>query len=396
MPMQILPRETNFGESFGTGLGAGLSQSMQDLANMKMKEYAQRQQSAQNEKFFNSLPGMTPEQAKAWAGAPIGLQQTGLKELMNQPRKTAFSQGLGLLAKPGQLSDVDMQKLQEALPQMNPEDQYKTIQLINQQRTNEIAAKNQAAKLENAKRESEIDFTKKIEPWLTKEDARASQINEMGTNAKHALDLLEEIGPKNYPGLLGRGLAEVSGGWLYPSVKELQNAVGELALSKASSLKGQPTNFKIRLVQSIKPGLSADYKSNVRMLRRYNDVQEALGNRQAFRDNLKANGQFPTNIESIMSEYDNAMNKPEKHKKFFEQYPQTKEDAHFLSREYELKKMKEENEKYGKKGPKKAVAPELKVGSTLDKLPPASEYPGMEGIWNGQKVKSDGNSWRKV
>src|SRR5271157_372133 len=142
MPMQILPRETNFDESFGTGLGAGLSQSMQDLANMKMKEYAQRQQSAQNEKFFNSLPGMTPEQAKAWAGAPIGLQQTGLKELMNQPRKTAFSQGLGLLAKPGQLSDVDMQKLQEALPQMNPEDQYKTIQLINQQRTNEIAAKN--------------------------------------------------------------------------------------------------------------------------------------------------------------------------------------------------------------------------------------------------------------
>lgn len=42
MPLQILPRETNWGESLGQGLGSGLSEGLQQLAHMKMKDYFQR------------------------------------------------------------------------------------------------------------------------------------------------------------------------------------------------------------------------------------------------------------------------------------------------------------------------------------------------------------------
>ncbi len=341
MPIQIMPRETNWGESLGTGLGSGLGEGLQQLANMKMKEYYQRQQSLKNKNAFEAA-GMTPEKAGEWSQAAPELQQLFLKNQLAAPSRDAFSQGVAKTisgtAKP--------EELQNLFAGMNPKDALQLAQFVNQQKANEIAAQNKT-------REQDIDFTKKIEPWLTKEDTLSNQINEMGGYAAEADKLLDEIGPKNYPSLLGRGLAEISGGWLYPSVKELQNKVGELALAKASSLKGQPTNFKIRLVQSIKPGLSADYKANKRMLRRYADIQEAHGNRQAFRDNLKVNGQFPTNIESIMSEYDNAMNRPEKHRSFFDKYPGAKDDAYFLSKGYEAKKMAEEDEKYGENGPKK-------------------------------------------
>ena len=354
MPIQIMPRETNWGESLGTGLGSGLGEGLQQLANMKMKEYAQRQQAGKNKAFIKAMnPNMSEQQAEAFAGGSPGLQQLSLKQQLQaqDPSRMAFAKGVASLVQPQQQGQQAQQQgqqegLQQLLGQMNPRD---ALALLTYQQNAGNKANEAAQKTE----EQQMKFTKDIEPWLTKEDTLSNQINEMGGYAAEADKLLDEIGPKNYPSLLGRGLAEISGGWLYPSVKELQNKVGELALAKASSLKGQPTNFKIRLVQSIKPGLSADYKANKRMLRRYADIQEAHGNRQAFRDNLKVNGQFPTNIESIMSEYDNAMNRPEKHRSFFDKYPGAKDDAYFLSKGYEAKKMAEEDEKYGENGPKK-------------------------------------------
>lgn len=386
MALQILPRETNWGESLGSGLGAGLSKGLQDLAEMKMKGMLEQQQAAKNEAFLNTLPGMTPEKAKAWAQASPNLQQVGLKDLLNAPYNQAFSQGAAKV-----LSGQGTDELQNLYTQMKPDQALKLAQFQQQQEANKIKTQGQAEK-------QKIEFTKNIEPWLKNEDAISNQINEMSSIADRAQGLLEEMGSKNYPGLFGRGIGEMSSGWLYPSVKEFYNTTGELALAKVTALKGQPTNFKIRLVQSIKPGLSSDYKTNMRMLRRYREVGEARGRRQAFRDSLKGGkDQFPADVQSIMSEYDNAMNQPGRHKKFFEKYPEAKEDADFLSREYEVRKMKEEDEKYGKNGPKKSASSELKLGAILNELPPANSVPTGTVLTDKEKGKSyvtDGKNWR--
>jgi len=432
MPIQILPREEGLGETIGTGIGSGIGNTLQQLASMKMQQFAQRQQMALQEEankramaqkhdlFEQTLgPGWgklayMPEKMGLMAiqgGWNPGMQQQpgaqqsgGLPqnmEVLNNQQPGAQG-GMSALQGPGATNDlgkaigqgayntpamIQARKLQEN-QQKFTEEQNK-LNRAAKAKTQDIAAKNQSE-------QQKMDFTKKIEPWLKNEDVVSGQINELGGIADQALDMLEEMGPNGYAGTVGRFIADKSGGWLYPSMKEFYNKTGELALAKTAALKGQPTNFKIKLVQSIKPGLSSNYKQNIRQLRRYKDVQEARSNRQAFRDNLQENGQFPINIESVMSEYDNAMNKPEKHKKFLEKYPQAKEDAYFLSRAYEEKKMKEEDEKYSKKDatPGKAAAPAIKVGAKLDKLPPASDYPGMEGLWNGKKVKSDGISWK--
>jgi hypothetical protein len=307
------------------------------------------------------------------------MQQIGLKDLLNAPYNQAFAQGAGKVLS-GQATPEELQQLYS---QMKPDQALKLAQFQQQGET--------------SRTQQQEKFAKNIEPWLTKEDTQTAQINDLSGIADRSLKMLEQMGEKNYPGVLGRGLAEQSGGWLYPSMKEFYNSTGELALARATALKGQPTNFKIRLVQSIKPGLSSDYKTNMRMLRRYKEVGEARSRRQGFRDNLKKDGQFPSNIESTMSEYDNAMNKPEMHKTFFEKYPNAKDDAYFLSRKYEEKKIREENKKYSKNGPKAAATPDLKVGATLDKLPPANSVPAgtiLTDKSQGKSYTSDGSSWR--
>jgi hypothetical protein len=381
MPLQIFPRETNWGESLGGGLGRGLSSGMQALANMKMQEYAQRQQAAKNEAFFNTLPGMTPEKAKAWSDAPLGLQQTGLKELMNAPRKEAFSTGLGLINKlgqPGQASDIDQQQLQEALSKMNAEDQYKTMQLINQQEANKINAAEKLEKSQRANKELELQESNKITPFIKTEQTTSSIIGDVGKDARRIKQILMRH-KKDWPNWISGLIQGAAGGKLTfnPEMREFYKLTSALPVKLGNALKGQPTNMKIKLVAEGKPDISSPWQTNMDLVQTLIDADEENKKRTLFRIKQKKNDKYPVDIDQRMADYDAAVNSPEEYPEFFEKYPR-----------FKPKNMAQPS------APK--AAPEVKVGAKLDKLPAASEYPGMEGMWNGKKVKSDGKSWRAV
>lgn len=404
MPLQTLNWGPTPGSQIATGLGAGLSQGMQALADMKMKEYAQRQQSAKNEAFFNTIPGMTPEKAKAFSNASPEMQQLGLKELLAAPGKESFNKGIIEVIKESLGQPSDPTKLAEIYGQVTPDQALKLAQFQQSIKATKAQEERAQSKVELAKTEQERKVASDLAPWIAKEDTASTQISDLKSLARNYSNILNEIGPKGYQGLVARGLGEATGGWLglTPRMKELQALSGELALAKASSLKGQPTNFKVRLVQRIKPGLLQDYETNKRMVRRIQDLGEANDNRNAFKDSLQVKGQYPANIATVMSEYDAAMDAPEKHKKFFKQYPEAKDHAYFLSEEYEQKQMRQEHKEAkqmrDEKSPEASTSA-LKVGAVLDQLPAANSVPSGTVLTDKSKNESymsDGANWRKV
>lgn len=90
MPLQILPKETNWGEGLGTGLGAGLSQGMQALADLKMQEYAQRQQATRTKSALEQY-GIPKEQAQAISQMDPTMQQAYFKNYLQAPQNEAYA-----------------------------------------------------------------------------------------------------------------------------------------------------------------------------------------------------------------------------------------------------------------------------------------------------------------
>ena len=88
MPIQIMPRETNWGESLGTGLGSGLSEGLQQLANMKLKQFQERQQAVKNSAAFKQMnPSLSDEQAMAYAMSSPEIQQLAFKQMSAAPEQ---------------------------------------------------------------------------------------------------------------------------------------------------------------------------------------------------------------------------------------------------------------------------------------------------------------------
>ncbi len=367
------------GQGFSQGLEKGVSSGLEALQKLHMEDMLARQQQTRIEKSLEPL--FQQVEGTPYEGVFRALAKSDPKGLSKMVQ-TAILGGFNF-GEPQQTQDVPAEEYPEQsvgtsenmfTQRKTPTPTrdfgealrrgiYETPQLRQarelEERREAFTSKENLEKdkrrEQRAKSEQAVKFAKDIEPWLKNEDAVTNNIHDMANIADRGIKALEQIGRKNYPGMAKRWVGDVTAGWVTPSLKEFYNIGGELALAKASALKGQPTNFKIKLVQSIKPGLSSDYKTNMRMLRRYKEVAEARDRRQAFRDNLKEDGQFPANIQSIMSEYDNAMADPKRHKKFFEKYPSARDDAYFLSEDYENKKMREEDRQYGMSKPTKPL-----------------------------------------
>lgn len=90
MPLQILDWGPTPGSQVATGLGAGLSQGMQNLANMKMQEYAQRQQAAKTKSALQQF-GIPQEQAEAISQMDPAMQQAYFKNYLQAPQNEAYA-----------------------------------------------------------------------------------------------------------------------------------------------------------------------------------------------------------------------------------------------------------------------------------------------------------------
>lgn len=374
MPLQTLNWGPTPGSQVATGLGAGLSEGMQALANMKMKQYAQRQQATKNEQFFNSLPGMTPEKAKAYANASPEMQQLGVKELFNAPYNQAFAQASGKIlsgqAKPEELSQL--------FTQMRPEQALKLAQFQQQQETNKIALGQKKEEEGRKERKLELEESEKIGPFIKSEQEVSKNIGDVGKDARRIKQILERH-KKDWPSWVGGLAHDLFGGKTLrnPEMRELYKLTSALPVKLGNVLKGQPTNMKVKLVAEGKPDISSPWETNMQLIQTLIDASDEDRTRTLFRTKQKKNNKYPVDIDQKMADYDAAINNPEEYPEFFEKYPKFSPKTKGTT-------------------PQKAATQEIKVGSKLDHLPPASEYPGMEGMWNGQKVKSDGKSWRKV
>ena len=72
------------GEGLGqgvAGLGQGIGGALQNLANMKLNQFAQRQQAAQAAKTYGKIPGATPELAEFLAGLSPEERKPALQNL---------------------------------------------------------------------------------------------------------------------------------------------------------------------------------------------------------------------------------------------------------------------------------------------------------------------------
>lgn len=90
MPLQTLNWGPTPGSQIATGLGAGLSQGMQDLANFKMQQYAQRQQAARTQSALEQY-GIPKEQAQAVSQMDPAMQQAYFKNYLQAPQNEAYA-----------------------------------------------------------------------------------------------------------------------------------------------------------------------------------------------------------------------------------------------------------------------------------------------------------------
>jgi len=146
-----------------------------------------------------------------------------------------------------------------------------------------------------------------------------------------------------------------------PAVRKYIADAGSLVSEIASSRKGQPTNFKIKLEQESKPELSQPYETQVALLEDLiQGSQKVFSIQKRINDIKKANnGRIPSDVRQKLIE----------------------EGIESL---------------YASEGESDNKPKEFSIGQELDELPDASKVPvGMELESGKDTLISDGKTWKK-
>lgn len=126
----VVNRPQHWTEALSTGLGSGLSRSLEQLAQKKA---------------LGAL-GISPEQAQGLAGLNPQVQSIALKQMLQQPQNQAFAQALsGMLGG----STPKNEQMGQVPPQLNSQQALQLAQLGMQRESNEIK-RQQAIEKSNA------------------------------------------------------------------------------------------------------------------------------------------------------------------------------------------------------------------------------------------------------
>lgn len=129
----VLQDYPGFGEQFGSGLGQGLSSTLQQLTNMKLNQIVQRQQQQQASQAFQRLPGVTPEIADFLSALSPEERKYPLQNLDSLIR---LGQGMGPQAaqhvQPEQAQQNGVQNLSQLLTNPNQQSLNQVSPLIAQ------------------------------------------------------------------------------------------------------------------------------------------------------------------------------------------------------------------------------------------------------------------------
>jgi hypothetical protein len=307
------------GSSLAQGLGSGLGEGLQQLANMKLQEYAQRQQAGKNEAFFNTMPGMTPEKAKALSNTSPELQQLFYKNQMNAPLREVFAKALGQAQQtgvPGQEQGSN-QELTSLLAQLPPEKALPIIQLQETIKSRQAQQSLAAQKEENrqAKEATNLAEThrKEIVPYIHETNQAYEDSKEMGSLAKEIEKLLPYAKNKwptgaialfdpNYQEALVRD----------PVIRKIGQLSQKIALAAAKSGKGLPSVYRIKAEEGAKLKQTMPFWTVESIVKDIIGNEKKEGRRIMHRDyqRNKKTGEYPLDIETRMVHYDLAHTDP--------------------------------------------------------------------------------------
>ena len=220
-----------------------------------------------------------------------------------------------------------------------------------------LAQKKELAE-ESLAQKKELAEDEAIAPFLRGQAEDFNSAQRIYNKASGMLKILKE-NKKDWPGWLE---SKKPIDWhRNPHVRKYIADAGSLVSEIASSRKGQPTNFKIKLEQESKPELSQPYETQVALLEDLiQGSQKVFSIQKRINDIKKANnGRIPSDVRQKLIE----------------------EGIESL---------------YASEGESDNKPKEFSIGQELDELPDASKVPvGMELESGKDTLISDGKTWKK-
>lgn len=295
MAIDVLSQE-GFGDFLGKNFGTGLSSGLNQLANIKLNQYAANQQRQQIQQGLSSL--FTPEQAQTLSSLPSELLQPIIKQQLQAPSNAAYLQGIQSFLDGEQMAPQQGVQQQSPgglaiQPGLNAQQATKLAELG--LRKKEIE-ENRALKQEAANLKKQEAIQKRNEPFL-------KEIRESKPIAQKTFDLATQMKQLLDTGKVRSGL----GGYIpnaiqNPETQQFIAKSNELAGLIASSGKGVPTNFKIKLAQISKPEVTQSEATKRALLDGLvKDAQKILLKDEARQQIIdEHNGKEPENIESLV------------------------------------------------------------------------------------------------
>ncbi len=271
-------QETNPGGNIGSAFGTGLGSGIQALANNKLQQIQQQQQTAKAAQFWTGL-GLDPQMAHQFASAPEAIQKSLLDRL----------EGVNL---GGQQSGREGSINIGANP---AERRHK--ELI------DLKRESLAEKRKLTEHQEEVAGQEKVQPFLhaqAQDFNNAKKIQNMATRMLANLEKNKEKWP-NLAGYLPDRIHR------NPEVRKYLADANQLVTLLAGSRKGQPTNFKIKLEALSKPQLDQPIETQEAILKDLISSSGEVFNTQKEIAKIKeANGgNYPRDLETRLAEMQN-------------------------------------------------------------------------------------------
>jgi hypothetical protein len=367
MPIQIMPRETNWGESLGTGLGSGLSEGLQQLANMKLKQFQERQQAVKNSAAFKQMnPSLSDEQAMAYAMSSPEIQQLAFKQMSAAPEQESLYNllkallpdqfaGQGMEGMPGGIEQTFQQLAPETMPyqggmipgtgmplqtQMQMPQQIPQQQAIPQQQRGfklpekgrlslqnakyltDLIQKQQTGqqKLSQAERKQSAVNDKQLESFNQGRNELLQSSGDEAATAAEMIDIIRKHGGK-FPGSTMGSMPRIIQNMWYddPDIKRYMNLQDKLVIAQSQDIKGRPSDYARKLVEGAKAALNLPNKTKLKNLQGIIDARNDVLREQEWLKSQKdpRTGNYPTNINSMLSDYRLAQEDPLKYPDIF-------------------------------------------------------------------------------
>jgi hypothetical protein len=372
MPLQILPKETNWGESLGSSLGAGLGSGLEQLANLKMQQYMQRQQATRTQSALEQY-GIPKNQAQAVSMMNPNMQQAYFKDYLQAPEQERIYQaframmpnqsmgqdqfsGQGMEGMPGGLE----QSMQQLAPEMMPyqggmipgtgmplKTQMQMPQQMQQQSQPQQGMPQQMQQqpggfqmppkgrmsIQNAKyftdlmmkqqgqqqkqgrweQEQIAKESKAIQPFLHERATMLQGIESEAKTAREMVDIIKKHGGK-MPGSVMGNMPRIAQNMWYddPDIKRYMNLADTLVVNASQDVKGRPSQYMTKLIEASKAGLNLPNKAKLQKLEEYLNEADVESRKEKYIKSQRdpKTGQLPRDIETRASNWSEARAHP--------------------------------------------------------------------------------------